>query len=46
MIYSIYENGWVAGETLHGGDYYLEIVYPSLFSKVRHVCSSMLIPTL
>jgi hypothetical protein len=35
VIYSIEEDGWVAGETLHGGNYYLEIVYPTLFSKGR-----------
>jgi hypothetical protein len=33
MIYSISEQGWVAGETLHGDDHYLEIVYPTLFAK-------------
>lgn len=33
MIYSISEGGWVSGEMHHGGDYYLEIVHPTLFTK-------------
>lgn len=33
MIYSISEATWVEGEMHDGGDYYLEIVYPTLFSK-------------
>lgn len=33
MIYSISESAWVEGEMYHGGEYYLEIIHPTLFSK-------------
>lgn len=33
MIFSCYENRWADGEIIHGADYYMEIIRPTLFEN-------------